>query len=834
MIKGDDIVEIHEIEHHPGAGGSTLGRHLLWELSQFKGDPDSAYRCCVVHTITEETVAQLDRFRSFKDIDDTRPFIVLIDNESEESIILLKTNLYELAYKMATPGKLFCLLILINRMSITYEKRRGKHLLKHQLTYREKNWFEDKFEEMERKNDYDVNTLIAFNCMRNSFDDKYIHETIHRIMQGITTSELEVLKCLALISSYESDTPIPQNIFDRMMNKEFDLELITRQPFGIKHHIKELDRLAKQTPKTWNVILTDAMQLLLTKRDHESLYHSGVCIVSKLLAKAVLFHIMDKENISLEEVVIYVLELVEQQMSESNPMSKQFVRIVCSLFKTRQPLDGEKGEAKLKFSDLVLELEQTMETEKDDDARQRVIRVMQRCVDITDDAMVGQQLARFNIHIKEFEAAEKAIIRSISKVPQSSYLLDTHGQIFKSKMEYMFESSLRIDGKIPDDTAAAIVDNAFTAILKFREGQSLAIKQDEDKNWICFRMEVITWLTLLEKFSKFSCYCDRRNFLNFLNDDNFEINGSSFENIVALCPTLDGIRSGREEQRHVDTSLRSLQERFYQVKHHLYPIHSDKDVLLLKLRERFERFYGTTYCTSRYKFLYGIGLKPLQHAKEKDPDVLEKRVKEAEENLINKRLSEVDERDFLVYLGTKIITLSNLNERAEELQEEEYTKLLKYSKYLVDMQTPKNTSNRPYLESYLYYAMLHWPSRNRLEINPENLSGPVTYLENMGKWETAYDENFFLKSNEQIKKNRPKNYFALGKGSPGNDIIDLESIRRQWKEMKKENGRSRRPVFRDNFWKEGFVVERLERLTGIVDGTGHQILHKVKFTYRIR
>ncbi|XP_053381830.1 sterile alpha motif domain-containing protein 9-like [Mercenaria mercenaria] len=827
--KGEGIIEIHEIEHHPGAGGSTLGRHLIWEFSQFNLEPDAAYRCCVVKTISEETVDQIDRFRSFKDADDTKPFIILIDNESEENVMLLKTKLYELAYKTATPGKLFCLIIIVNRMSITYSKTRGKHLLKHELTHREKDWFENKFKEMEMKGDMDVRTLIAFNCMRNSFDEKYIQETTQRVMQGISTKEIDVLKCLALISTYESDDSVPQNVFDRMMNDQFDLELIMRQPFGIAHHIKELDRLGKLRRQTWNVKLTDAMQLLLTKREHETFNQSGICIVSQLLAKAVLNHIMKTKRMSLEEIVEYVLKLVEEQSTEGNPMSKKFVKIVCSLFKTRQLLDSEKGEAKLKFSDLVLELEHIVQPEEEDDAIQRVLRVLQRCFDITDDAMVGQQLARFNIHIRQFDAAETAIKRSLSIRPQNSYLLDTYGQIFKGKMDYLLETSPYIKNKIPDEVAAEIVANALTAVQKFREGQSLSKKYEEDINWSCFQMEVKIALNLLEKFSKFSCYINRDNFLRFLNDKNFELEGSSFANLMMLCPSLDDIRSEKKPQRHVAMSLRSLEERFYQVKRQLYSIYSESEVLLLKLRERFERFYGTPGNTSHYKFLYGIGLKPLQQAKEKDPKILEKRVREAEENLSRTKLSEADERDLLVYLGTKIISLSNQQEGAEECSKDDYKKLLAYSTRLVNIQSSAKTSERSYLESYLYHAMLHWPLKSRLDMNLEDMSGPTTYIQLMEKWESAFNNNFFLKTTDQIRKNKPKNYFALAKGIPGNDIVDLESIRRQWVEMKKDTGRRRRPVYRDYFWKESFVVERLERLEGFVDGSGYHIIHKVEY-----
>ena len=46
---------------------------------------------------------------------------------------------------------------------------------------------------------------------------------------------------------------------------------------------------------------------------------------------------------------------------------------------------------------------------------------------------------------------------------------------------------------------------------------------------------------------------------------------------------------------------------------------------------------------------------------------------------------------------------------------------------------------------------------------------------------------------------------------------------------KKETGRVRKPVFKDFFWREPFVEERLERLEGVVDDSGNNITHEVFF-----
>lgn len=475
--KGEALFEIHEIEHHPGAGGSTLGKHLLWHYSQFKNTPEKAYRCCSIKSssITEDTVHEIEKFRSFKEGDSPKPFIVLADNKSEDSIVLLKTKLHELAYKTGCPGKLFCLILIINRMPITYDEAEGKLLLKHKLSSREQNWFEDKYHEMESSDIVDVKTLIAFYVMRKSFDPLYMQTTVENIMHGVSKKERTVLKCLALVSSYESDHPVPENVFDYMMNEELDMDLIIGQPWGIAHSLPELRFIARSRNQSWNMHMSDAMDLLITKKEDCDFFNSGVCLISQLLARTVLDFIKQNEGSTMESIVESLLDLVDTQRKETNPMSKRFVKIVCSLFKTRQLLESERGDIKEKFSDLILDLECPEKDETINDSRQRVLRVVQRCFEITEDAMVGQQLARFNIHIKRFDAAEEAITSSLEKKPKSSYLLDTYGQIFKSKMEYLLEKHLQSDAKISNTDAAEIIDLAFRAIDKFKQGQDIAV-----------------------------------------------------------------------------------------------------------------------------------------------------------------------------------------------------------------------------------------------------------------------------------------------------------------------------------------------------------------------
>ncbi|XP_052236590.1 sterile alpha motif domain-containing protein 9-like [Dreissena polymorpha] len=824
--KGEQLLETHEIKHHPGAGGSTLGMHLIWHFSQFKRSPQKAFRCCVVKHISDKTIEQIERFRNFKDVEDAKPIILLVDNKSEDSVIFLKSKLHELAYKTGTPGKLFGLIILIGRCPISKGKSQlaDDYILTHSLKGKEMLWFDKKYNELEDKSGIDVKTLIAFNVMRNSFDEKYIMELTANILKDVTDLEKEVLTTLALVSSYENDHPIPQSVFDNMMNEQQDIDNLIKLPFGIAHTRRELESLSLHIT-VWNMKVSPAMDLLITKRETDQNI-GGISIISQPLARAIISSIMLQQNKPLEYIVNFVLDLVAQHAHEANPMSKLFVKIVCSLFKTRQVEEIDNRETRLKFSDLVLDLEKK-ETEH---PRQTVLETMSRCFDITKDAMVGQQLARYNIFIKEFKEAENAIQRSLAIKPDNSYLLDTYGQIFKAHMENVLETREPID----NEKATHIIELAFSAIEKFKDGQKAAIKMEGDTNMSCFHMEVKTAITLLEQFHRFECCKERVQLCNYLQQKEDNINESPFFELLQMCQKLEHVRCGSAWQQHLEQSLRSLEEKNYQIKRFLYTVPHDDETLLLKLRERYERFYGGQ--VDKYQFTFGLGLKPLMNAMQakehKHREALEKRVNEAKHNLSGNVLKQTtDIRDLLVYVGHSIITLCNRSSKSKRstCDTREYITLLNYSTKLLTLQREKQLP-RKYLEAYLYFAMLHWPLLRRTQIDSECLVSGSVYEEVMKEWDTEYDKNHFIHTTEQSRLKKPKNYYALGKGPAGNDIVDLESIRKEWMDRKKTNGRTRPPVFKDYFWRESFVEDELQRLDGIVDGNGHLISHTADYS----
>ena len=839
---GGKLIETEFIRHQPGAGGSTAGRYVLWYLSQFEHQgSEKAYRCCVIKQVTDNTAKEIYSFLSFKD-SSPKPVVILADNISEDNIRELKSQLDEQAYKNGEANKLFCLLIIVQRVSVSYKAKQGERVLKHELSNNEQSWFETKYQELENTSNIDVRTLISFNVMRHNFDQIYIQELADNILGGVTDTEKDVLTCLSLINTYDRENLIPVSTFDCLMLPAGHLpgqlniwEIKNKGPVGLVMSMMGSHNKSNAR-NIWNVDVTDELALLI-KKGSDGAIQSGVTIISQALAEAILKNIMEEQCLGLADVIKFVLGIVKNHIKQRNPMSKHFVKIVNGLFKTRQMLT-EKGDSKSKFSDMILALGR-QRNEEESDANARVVAVMSQCFDITSDAMVGQQLSRFYTYMKDFDAAETAILRSLKLQPNSSYLLDTHGQIYRWKMDTLISKK---GSDISNEDVTQIIQCAVTAIDKFVQGEQCAIKSMEtDMNLNCFLMEVKTVLILLENFEKFSCYGNRNNLVAFLNHPDFDISSSTFKDIAEHCPLLE-LRKGSRLQEHIGLSLRMLEERDYQVKRRFHIVHtSENEQLLLKFRERFENFYGSDEERSKFQFHYGIGLKSLMQAgsSKKGNLQLQKRVEEAKTQLkfcSRHPSKKVDKRDLLVLVGFEIIRMTKVELSHGPMTVEAYELLLRYSEQLLEIE---HDMPRPYTEAYLYFAILHWPSPTRLEtdlLRRGYLCKPKKYVNMLKDWKKTFESNFEIKSFAEHKKNIPKNYFVLGKGGLGCDIVDLEDIRKQWKELKRETeNRQKPPVKADNFWKEPFVVDRLQRFTGILDDSGKTILYEVKcYIYKQR
>ncbi|XP_052763886.1 sterile alpha motif domain-containing protein 9-like isoform X2 [Mya arenaria] len=829
--EGCKRLEIVEIKHQPGAGGTTLGRHLIWHLSQFhRSDSASAYRCCIVRNVTEkETADQISKFREYKEVDHekTKTVIVFVDNESEEALKTLKDDLDSLAYRVGSKsGRLVCLLIVVTRVHISKHNIDRYTVLKQFLSQREKAWFQHRMQDLEQNaNHEDIQSLIAFNVMKENFSDTYIQSTTKGIMEGLRPNEEKLLQHLSLINTFDTDAMVPKLVFDELLGsfasstKKYSTRELkeSQKPVGLADFCMQ----KSNKRQTWKD--TESLRLLIRHRNNA--HDKCIAIVSPLLANSILFQLMGKCQLSIENVVDQLLDYVHDQRNEDTNSSDSFTEIVCNLFNKREKTVTENGEEKRNFfSNLVLELDSPSGGETEKECHQKTNRLMKKCFDVSGDPYVEQQRARHCIHVHDFEEAKEAIQASIERLDKVPILYDTYGQVYKGELEFVLKNT---------DAAAVnvnhVINLATNAIKMFRKAQDL----DQEGQNSSFSMEVLTALYMLEQISKLPCIKENRNmFLRFLNGQNTDL----FDFIL---PQIEGYRKGNHIQCHVEESLLFLEYESTMKKGRFSEIRNKKETAdnLRRLKDKFSCIYTeqvrvhgsiTAYTYNSIKDAYHnkkthLALKSVAE---------EVRDKVRRNYLSHPRINLLEhERELMSFVGFYIIKLSlarRNEEREDVMPDEEFKKLLSTTEVLVQLQRDKLHTERkwkPYIEPFMYIGLLHWPLPKRLDIHEEEICEPEKYIQILNEWRDVYGQRLERgKRLDQHRRGRSTTFFALANGPPGMDIVDQDMIKGVWRNEQIKEGRYRKEVKEDDIWNDPTYI----RLKGVVDGTGNNIHNEVK------
>ncbi|XP_052250218.1 sterile alpha motif domain-containing protein 9-like isoform X2 [Dreissena polymorpha] len=827
IYDGRERVEVLKIFHQPGAGGTTLGRHVLWHFSQCKTDLSKVYRCCVLRNVIENDSAdQIFKLWSFKDKnkDERNPVIVLADNIPEESLEILIDNLNTLSYcHGSSHGKLFCLLIVVARI---WESKGASDsvVLRQVLSPREKLWFQDRSKFLEKTNSKkQIESMIAFNVMKEGFCPDYINKTTRGIMKGLERKEEKLVQHLSFLNSYKPDVAVRPDIFDDLM--EIETSKTT------KWTIKELREVGGPVGlvgaqrrafipfrQTWNVESTESLELLIKHSSYDG--RNRISIVSPLMAKASLQYIMEKESLDLKKVVSDFLIFLETQL-ENDPNSdstKEIRKHLCDLFCYRQKQKKPFGDSKSAFSNLVTKLSEVNNWETREEAFQRTNDLMSNCFQITKDPYVGQHRTRLCISFSEFDIAIQAITLVLKESGKVPILYDTFGQIYKEK--------LKLELTKPNTDPKELIKLACNAIAKFKEAQRLG----RVDNLEFYEHEVSVALLVLE-------YLETRYKGPFLE----AINGISHDtNMPELYPEISCFCDGSEMQRHIKASLRHVNDVFTKTKLP-FTLRSKPENGLLSMINKFERIYKTDLASSSpVETAISCSFTVVKNQYDKDQIRLKKTVNALECNLeaCGNRL----EKDLTTVVGFYIIHFSMIScpEFDEKIQYN-YKKLLHLSDKLLKCQNERMTNECmndkvENLEPYLYFSLLHWPLPDRLRLHEQHICKPENLIKALTRWQKLYDQKFYTQKKSELGKVSlsllPKLFFALAKGQPGGDYVDTDKVRSQWRREADEQGRKRREVKRDDIWNHKLGQETFCRISGIVDGSGRKIHHSVDYHYK--
>ncbi|XP_012373928.2 sterile alpha motif domain-containing protein 9 [Dasypus novemcinctus] len=446
--------KIIHLYHHPGCGGTTLAMHILWELRK-------KFRCAVLKNNTMDFAEIGEQVTNLITYEATNhqeylPVLLLVDDfEEQDNVYLLQASIQTaVAKKYIRYEK--PLVIILNCMRSQNPEKSAKIpdsiALIQQLSLKEQRAFERKLKEIEEQHK-NVKDFYSFMIMKTSFDEKYIENVVRNILKGqnIFTKEAKLFSFLALLNSYVPNTTIS------LSQCENFLGIANKRAFwGIE---KLEERMG-----TYSTIL-------IKTEVEECGKYSGVRIIHPLIA----IRSLEELNISyhLKKSQIMLDMLTENLFYDTGIGKSKFFQDMQTLLLTRQRNEHE-GETGNWFSPFIEALH------KEEGGNAAVKDVLLEGIRRFDsNAFICQALAR-HFYIKERDFSNALIwAKQAKKIePDNSYISDTLGQVYKSKIRWWVEDNGK-NRNISVDDLTELLDLAVHASNAFKESQ----QQSENREY---------------------------------------------------------------------------------------------------------------------------------------------------------------------------------------------------------------------------------------------------------------------------------------------------------------------------------------------------------------
>ncbi|XP_064611780.1 sterile alpha motif domain-containing protein 9-like [Liolophura sinensis] len=792
-IRGGDKVGRVHLYHQPGAGCTTLSKHVLWDCR-------STYRCCIVKRISEQTCAQIAKLYAFEEDENPQPVLVLIDNfPEEERVDQLHAELEETGRQMAKWGQncnIFCvMLISYRRGKQTSDHQSQRIWLTHNLHEEELLWFKEKHATLEKHHmenkGVDPNTLIAFNILRENFNPEYISRTVQEFLGGITDiREQTLLKFVSLINSFDVDfKPIPIPCFDPLMVPDSTQRKLLQK-------------------KRWESELSSSMKILLVKRPTQGLRGTlqGLRVSNFLLSCEILKKMLLSRQ---ESVVDATLQLLHAPIWKGNDVSlKELKFVIKNLVKKRAWIHGGKS---TKFSPLI---EKIREEESFDDAAS----IMDTVYEKTNDAMVAQQIARLYIEAENWEKASKYAKDCTRLKSQNSCIWDTYGQVFKRKLKARYEKTRKeytdVSHQCTKEEREAIRDG-FKAIDIFRREQTISRTERTMVvlNTAGYFGEVQVTTIILDLLRLLSPFDDKDVLHRFLVESDFYppkvidsfgeeickrlkcLGKDSSEALTFLEEDFLHLKDGSVNDDRKNVHRNNKQKLIALTEHHLSYFGEEEDSLTANLSSE----EAAEFRRRRVKRLVGWSLGKILDASFQENGT---RSQQQAQELLHQNISSNQQTvfDYKCLIGITLTqSINNENVRYT------LTDLMKYSQEMFGM---IKESDRVELEAYLYFVMFNWPMEDGQNVNRCHLGKLRTAIL---QWKEAFYKQYPAQREGRPFRRKETTIFHLGNG------VELQ----QYTHYRQLQGNHK--IRGEKFWTNPETVSKLRILEGTLLHDGAEV-----------
>ncbi|KFP30599.1 Sterile alpha motif domain-containing protein 9-like, partial [Colius striatus] len=393
-----------KIFHHPGSGGSTIARQVLWKRRK-------DLRCAVIKSSHPPATVCMHAlaFREYeeKDVGNCLPVLLLIEDYDEDYLEELRNELMD----AVTTRKIVCprpyFILLCCRRSNDPERLCKAYPLDtvavtHKLTDSEKTLFKMKLEKLKQKN-VNPQFILTFVLMCEEFNETYVRDCVEHILQDIDHSSPDtcLMRYVALLNFYVPNSYVSLSHCEAFLGLGAYTERKTRA-YDFKSHLSEQARM------------------IFIELRESTTYISSIQIIHCLVAKEILHQLAGNEPQSQLAMAL----LQEKTLFDNRFGRDEFIKFIRDLFIRRDKRSRGDNTDTL-FSPFIEHVCEAEDCEK-------AIAVLKAAYEqLGKDAFFAQQLARLHYNNEKFTEAEYWAGVAKFHLPHDSYILDTEGQVYR-------------------------------------------------------------------------------------------------------------------------------------------------------------------------------------------------------------------------------------------------------------------------------------------------------------------------------------------------------------------------------------------------------------------
>ncbi|XP_040896301.1 sterile alpha motif domain-containing protein 9-like [Toxotes jaculatrix] len=439
--------------HDPGCGGTTLAKHVMWDLRQ-------EFRCAVLKDNTHpkpEVAIQVIKLMKLES-EKPSPVLLLVDDSKETE------NPHDLVYCISKAAEenfsnihmddtQNCKVIILNCVRSHSPKTQYKQhnptqsqYITAQLTQEEKTEFEKKLNELKVTHEKPEN-FYSFMIMKSNFDKKYIFDLARNTLDkfDFSTKKAKLFAFLALLNTYVSKSEISLTLC-----KDFlEIKMI---------HWQEDSILEEMTPYS-NFLIIDTVE--------ECGGYKGIRILHQSIASACLEELERSYYLKVSDITMEILHC--DLFFSVGVVKHGFMPSIKQMLIQRQR--KKVGDERETFSPLIYKIQK----QERQTVQEIFVKASSRFVK---SASIPQALARY-LYINESDYSEALKwAKKAKNIKENPYTFDTIGQVNKYNLKSNIHREKQETSLNPEDlnTNIRIADNAIRA---FKRAQELANTEDE-------------------------------------------------------------------------------------------------------------------------------------------------------------------------------------------------------------------------------------------------------------------------------------------------------------------------------------------------------------------